>query len=133
RCADRLTSARLRPVWPIPESSWPTSRARSAVWQRGVTGRGGPVWSVPPVGESGVVAVWSTGAGAAGTTAGAVAGAAGAGSGADWQPTAAARTTPPEASSHLDRPAKVLVISSPPLEDGSAPPAGVAVIPSSLG
>jgi hypothetical protein len=90
------------------------------VWQRGVAGRGGDVRSWPLVAESGVVAVWSTGGGAACTTAGAVAGAAGGGSGADWQPTAAARTTPPEASSHLDRPAKVLVISSPPLEDGSA-------------
>jgi hypothetical protein len=71
------------------------------------------------------VEVWSTGGGAAGSTAGAVAGEAGAGSGEDWQPTAAARTTPPEASSHLNRPAKILVISSPPLEGGSAPPAGV--------
>ena len=105
-------------MWPIPESAWPTSRARSAVWQRGVTGRGGAVGSLPPVPESGVVARVVDRRRRACTTAGAVAGAAGAGSGADWQPTAAARTTPPEASSHLDRPTKILVISSPPLEGG---------------
>ncbi len=130
-------------MWPVPESDWPTSTARSAVWQRDGPDGAGRVEPVPPVPSTFGSDARPVGVPPPGGAGGRLPttspddelddgepcpightppGPAGTRSGEDWQPTAAtATTTPPTANSHLDVTPLILVIPPSPSSTANLP------------